>query len=119
MPDPLGELKRLLVSRGLCERVAAAEETGECILLYCKSSRLPLLIAVSSYSGWVYAKAVPEQLVPAYMWHCSDIFYNPYGQYAFAKTVEELAEKLASKERLLRAQARLGLERKMATGMGA
>ncbi|NOZ88294.1 MAG: hypothetical protein GXO15_00010 [Crenarchaeota archaeon] len=97
-----------------CEKLVEVEETGECLLLYCKGGSPPLLIALSRYDGWLYLKAVPEQLVPAYMWHCSDIFYNPYGQYAFARSVEELAERLKSKRRLLLAQLRLGLERRAA-----
>ncbi len=104
------ELKEVLLRSGFCEKAMVAEEGGECVLYYCDRS-LPLLIAFSTYRNWVYAKLVAERLVKPYMWHCSDVFFNPYGFYVFARSLEELVEKFKAKEKLLVAQTSLGVER--------
>lgn len=99
--------------RGLCSKVVPVEETGECLLFYCRGAfgAFDLLVAVSWYRDWVYAKTVPEELVKPYMWHCSDVFYNPYGLYTFSRSLDGLVKGIASKERLMRAQLRLAKAR--------
>jgi len=104
------EFKEALLKSGFCGKAVVAEEGGECVLYYCDRS-LPLLIAFSTYGNWVYAKLVAERLVRPYMWHCSDVFFNPYGLYVFARSLEELVEKFKAKEKLLVAQASLGVMR--------
>ena len=104
------EFKEVLLRSGFCKKAMVAEEGSECVLYYCDRS-LPLLIAFSTYENWVYAKLVAERLVKPYMWHCSDVFFNPYGLYVFARSLEELVEKFRAKEKLLVAQTRLGVEK--------
>jgi hypothetical protein len=113
-------LKQALEAAGLCGRVGVLEEKPSCVLLYCEKVEdgAGFLVAFSSTDGYVYAKIAPEQAVPAHMWHCSDVYYTPYGLYAFANSVEEVVSKLKSKLGLLRAQARLAYERLAATGEG-
>jgi len=106
------EFARWLLGKGVCEKIARVEEGSECSLAYCRRSQGPdLLIAYAEAPPWVYCKAVPEPLVKPYMWHCNNIFLNPYGLYAFSRSDEALAEKLRAKQRLLNAQYRMAVER--------
>ncbi|ABM80233.1 hypothetical protein [Hyperthermus butylicus] len=103
-------LRQLLISSGLCSKAVAVEETSSCTLLFCES-RVNMLIAFSTYDDWVYIKAVPELAVQPHMWHCNEVYYTPYGLYAFAKSHRELIEKLKAKQHLLAAQHKLAIER--------
>ena len=104
----------------ICRKSGVIEEKPNCILAFCETGRdgLNLVIAFSEAEGKVYAKAVPEQAIPAHMWHCSDVFYTPYGLYAYSDTLEGVVEKINAKLKLLEAQARLAYERLAATGEG-
>ncbi|RUM47361.1 MAG: hypothetical protein DSY37_02960 [Hyperthermus sp.] len=99
------ELKRLLRD-GFCDKVVVVEESGSCSLVYC-GGRLPLLLALAKWNEWFYVKAVAEKIVAAHMWHCSDIFYNPYGVYVFRTGEDEVVDALREKEKYIVAQARL------------
>ncbi len=100
----------------VCSKVVEVERSGECLLLYCRNDP-NLVIAVAEHNGWIYIKAVPEQGLPAHMWHCDQVYYTPYGVYAFARRVEDVVEKLRSKLGLLKAIARLAEERAAAMGV--
>jgi len=104
------EVAQALVSRGFCEKALMVEETASCGLIYCKRGT-PLLIAVAEHNDWVYAKAVAESVMQPHMWHCAYVFYNPYGLYSFAESIEELAAKIEAKVRHVEAQAKLAQER--------
>lgn len=108
----VSEAAEALARAGVCAKATRVEETPECILVYCRGSGAgDLLVAIAAHGDWLYAKAVPESLVKPYMWHCSDIFYNPYGLYSFERTADALAEKLRGKLPRLRAQERLAHHR--------
>ena len=106
----VNELRQLLLSRAICSKAIAVESSGLCTLLFCES-KINILIAFSTYNSWVYIKAVPELAVQPHMWHCNEVYYTPYGLYVFAKNLEELVEKLESKQHLLVAQYKLAIER--------
>jgi len=112
MTAELAGLRDALRAR-LCAKASLVEDSGVCVLLYCRRSDGPdLLIAASAEEhGWLYAKIVAEPLVKPYMWHCNDVFMMPYGLYSFARSVEGLVEKMLSKEKLVLAQYRLALQR--------
>lgn len=95
---------------GACSKIVEVESSGECSLLYCGDED-GILIAVASYYDWVYAKMVAEGSLKPHMWHCSEVFYTPYGLYSFARDVGELARKIAGKKPVVYAQMRLALER--------
>jgi hypothetical protein len=99
-----------LKKTGTCSKVVVVESSGGCSLIYCGNED-GILIAVASYYDWVYAKAAAEGSLKPHMWHCSEVFYTPYGVYSFAKSVEELARKIAEKKPIVYAQMRLALER--------
>ena len=109
-----------LSANGICKKAGVIEEKGECKLVYCEAGvdGPNILIALSTYDGFIYAKAVPEHAIPAHMWHCSDIYYTPYGLYMFARDEDELIEKIKSKLKLLKAQSRLAAERMSAIEEG-
>ncbi|KSW11385.1 hypothetical protein CF15_00525 [Pyrodictium occultum] len=107
---PREQLADTLKKTGVCRKVVEVEESSECILLYC-SDEDGMLIAAASYYDWVYAKTVAEGAIKPHMWHCSDVFYTPYGLYSFSKNVEELARKIAEKKPLVYAQMRMALEK--------
>lgn len=108
----VGEAAEALVRRGVCAKATRVEEAPECTLVYCRGSGVgDLLVAIAAHGDWLYAKTVPESLVKPYMWHCSDVFYNPYGLYSFERSVDALAEKIRGKLPRLRAQERLAHHR--------
>jgi hypothetical protein len=111
------ELEEALTRLGVCQKLVEIERTGECRLLVCKRQTTNLVIALASYSTWVYAKMVPEEGLPGHMWHCDQVFYTPYGLYAFAHTLDELARKIQEKTAMLEAIARLAAERAAAMGL--
>ncbi len=104
-------LAKLLQEKGVCSSTVELESSGECILYACRGGGRVTLVVVSRHKDWVYAKAVPEEGLPAHMWHCDQVYYTPYGLYVFGKTVEEVAEKLSAKLKLLNAIAKLAAER--------
>ncbi len=114
----MAEVARGLTEAGLCDKVVEVERSGECRLLVCRRGGSAVVVAVVGYGGWVYAKVVPEEGLPGHMWHCDQVFYTPYGVYAFARSPGELVEKVRAKMRLVEAVSRLAAERAAATGAG-
>ncbi|MET1102215.1 MAG: hypothetical protein ABWW69_07065 [Pyrodictiaceae archaeon] len=108
----LTELKKILEEKGVCRSLVEVERGGSCILYACKRGDKPLvLIAVANHNDWVYARLVPELGAPPDYWHCNYIYYTPYGLYAFARSLEELVEKIAGKIRHVDAIGILAAER--------
>jgi len=95
---------------GACGKAVEIESGSECSLIYCGDGD-GVLIAVASYYDWIYAKTVAEGSLKPHLWHCSEVFYTPYGLYSFAKSVKELVQKIAAKKPIVYAQMRLALER--------
>ena len=104
-------VRELLEERGVCSKTVELERSGECLLLACRRDGATILIAVAEHGGWVYAKLVPEEGLPGHMWHCDQVYYTPYGVYAFARSAEELVERVRGKLGLAQAIARLAAER--------
>ena len=86
----------------LCRKAIIYSETPTCTTIACKRKDKDdiLLLAVSTYNNYIYAKMVPEKLQQL-EWNCSNIFHNPYGLYAFAENIRELVRKLVEKIRLV------------------
>ncbi|AEM37929.1 hypothetical protein Pyrfu_0057 [Pyrolobus fumarii 1A] len=115
MHDLAEKLAELLTAKGVYEKVLVDNVTGECAVLVAKRGATLHLIALSTHNDWVYAKIALSDAVPLRAWSCSNIFYTPYGLYAFAHTLDELADKIAGKQDRLEAQARI-LEEALRSG---
>ncbi len=100
-------LAELLRAMGVYDRVVVAATGAECVVLEAARGRTLHVIAVAVRDDWVYAKMVPAAALGYSTPSCDRIYYNPYGLYAFAKSLEALAEKMAAKQARLAAQERL------------
>lgn len=100
-------LAKLLTDAGVYDKVSVYETSAECVMLTARKEDRLHLIALAEHDGWVYAKIAPADALPGASWSCNNVFYTPYGLYAFARSVEELAEKIAAKQARLRAQERI------------
>ncbi len=116
----LYELARMLrdaLEGSIYEKVVVDNVGPECAVLVAKRRDTLHLIAFSVADGWLYAKIALGDAVPARAWSCSNIFYTPYGLYAFATSLEGLVRKIAAKQPRLDAQAKL-LEEALRQGLG-
>ena len=100
-------LAELLKAMGVYERVVVASRGAECIILEAARGEALHVIALAARDDWVYAKLAPVEALGYSTPTCDRLYYNPYGLYAFAKSVEALAEKIAAKQARLAAQQRL------------
>ncbi len=109
------KLSTLLRESGVYEKIVVESATGDCVLLVAKRGEDLHLIALAAYGDWLYAKIAHSDALPTTAWTCSNVYYTPYGLYAFAKSLEELAEKIRGKQERLEAQRRL-LEKALEAG---
>ena len=107
MYEEARRLAELLTGLGVYEKVVLHETGAECIVLVAKRGERLHVIALSRHDDWIYAKVAHADAIPSAHWTCNNIYYTPYGLYAFATSVEELAEKIAAKQERLEAQARI------------
>ena len=100
-------LAELLTGLGVYDKVTVYESSAECVLLTARRGNTLHRMALARHEDWIYAKVAPADALQAASWSCSNLYYTPYGLYAFARSVEELAEKIAAKQARLRAQERI------------
>ena len=112
----LAERLKEMLEGTVYEKVVVDNVGAECAVLAARRGETLHLIALGVHDGWVYAKIALGDAVPPRAWSCSNIFYTPYGLYAFATCLEELVEKIAAKQPRLAAQAKV-LEEALSKGL--
>ncbi|ABU81297.1 hypothetical protein [Ignicoccus hospitalis] len=77
------------------------EDLGDCVACYYKKGEELYTIVIKEGLKGYFAKVVPfHKLPPAFT--CSSAFLVPYGLYAFAEDLDELADKVKEKLELVR-----------------
>ena len=103
------KVKEILLQIGV-EKVLIEESSYDCILALTLYKGREVLVAIMQGGHAVYAKIVPAESTPLQYWKCRYIEYIPMGLYAFAKNLNELADKLRHKmDRIAKAEIR-GIE---------